>query len=375
MSATKSLSLRETADVTRQVSAPPAETYSYDANGNLISKTDATGTTTYVWDVENRLTSVTLPAGGGSVTYQYDPFGRRIEKVSPTGTTIYAYDGNNVVEELDGGGTAVARYAQGLGIDEPLAMYRGGLSYYYNADGLGSITSLTDTSGQIAASYTYDSFGKLTASTGTVTNPFRYTGREYGTDTGLYYYRARYYDSNAGRFISEDPIRFDADVNFYRYAKENPVNYKDPSGLRWIYCQNTGDLYYEDNTTGARQYEGTGYSGEGVGKNNQGMEYAFKMGPIVQGDYTIGPQEDITVHPVGRRPYKLYNAMRLTPTPETNNYIHSLGRTGGFIMHGDSIQRPGHASQGCPVLDKTIRERVAESPDKDLSVELCGNTD
>ena len=71
------------------------------------------------------------------MTSQYDPFGRRIEQISPSGTTIYAYDGDNVVEELDGGGAAAERYAQGLGIDEPLAMYRGGASYYYNADGLG----------------------------------------------------------------------------------------------------------------------------------------------------------------------------------------------------------------------------------------------
>ena len=113
-----------------------------------------TRATDYDASVENRLASVTLPDAGGTVTYQYDPFGRRIEKVSPTGTTIYAYDGANVVEELDGGGAAVARYAQGLGVDEPLAMYRGGASYYYNADGLGSITSLTNASGQIAASYT-----------------------------------------------------------------------------------------------------------------------------------------------------------------------------------------------------------------------------
>jgi RHS repeat-associated protein len=136
-----------------------------------------------------------------------------------------------VVEELDGGGTAVARYTQGLGIDEPLAMVRGGASYYYNADGLGSITSLMDASGQIAASYTYDSFGKLTASTGTVTNPFRYTGREYGTDTGLYYYRARYYDSSVGRFISEDPLGFYSDVNFYPYVENAPPVLVDPSGL------------------------------------------------------------------------------------------------------------------------------------------------
>ena len=126
---------------------------------------------------------------------------------------------------------AVARYTQGLGIDEPLVMYRGGLSYYYNADGLGSITSLTNASGTIAATYTYDSFGKLTASTGTVTNPFRYTGREYGTDTGLYYYRARYYDSNAGRFISEDPIGFGGNgVNFYAYVLNDPTGLVDPSG-------------------------------------------------------------------------------------------------------------------------------------------------
>ena len=194
-------------------------------------RADSSGTTGYTWDVENRLASVTLPGAGGTVTYQYDPFGRRIEKVSPSGTTIYAYDGDNVVEELDGGGMAVARYAQGLGIDEPLAMYRGGASYYYNADGLGSITSLTNSSGQIAASYTYDSFGKLTASTGTVINPFRYTGREYGSDTGLYYYRARYYDSNVERFISEDPLQFEASTNFYPYVGSDPGNFTDPFGM------------------------------------------------------------------------------------------------------------------------------------------------
>ncbi len=218
-------------DNSNELNSQPGVSYSYDANGNLISKTDSNGTTSYSWDVENRLTSVTLPGSGGTVSYQYDPFGRRIEKISPAGTTIYAYDGDNVVEELDGSGTAVARYTQGLGIDEPLAMVRGGASYYYNADGLGSITSLTSASGQIAASYTYDSFGKLTASTGTVTNPFRYTGREYGTETKLYYYRARYYDSSVGRFISEDPTRFGGGVNSYAYIRNNPINLIDPLGL------------------------------------------------------------------------------------------------------------------------------------------------
>jgi YD repeat-containing protein len=92
-------------DNSNQLDSQPGVTYTYNGNGNLISKTDSSGATSYTWDVENRLASVTLPGSGGTVTYQYDPFGRRIEKIAPTGTTIYAYDGGNVVEELDGIGT------------------------------------------------------------------------------------------------------------------------------------------------------------------------------------------------------------------------------------------------------------------------------
>src|ERR1700693_5913017 len=80
--------------------------------------------------------------------------------------------------------------------------------------------------------YTYDSFGKLTASTGSLVNPFQYTARESDTETGLYYYRARYYDQNTGRFISEDPLRFDGDaVDFYGYAYGNATNFSDAFGL------------------------------------------------------------------------------------------------------------------------------------------------
>jgi YD repeat-containing protein len=73
-------------------------------------------------------------------------------------------------------------------------MLRSGTTSYYQADGLGSLTSLNNTSGALANAYTYDSFGNLTASTVSLTNSFRYTGREFDTETSLYYYRARYYD-------------------------------------------------------------------------------------------------------------------------------------------------------------------------------------
>jgi RHS repeat-associated protein len=99
------------------------------------------------------------------------------------------------------------------------------------ADGLGSVTSLTDPTGTVTASYVYDSFGKLTASTSSLTNPFQYTGREFDSETGLYYYRARYYDPQAGSFLSEDRVRFRGGINFYRYVSNSPINGTDPSGL------------------------------------------------------------------------------------------------------------------------------------------------
>jgi len=165
-----------------------------------------------------------------SVTSKYDPFGRRIEKSSSTATSVFAYDGDNLVETVNSSGGVVARYTQGENIDEPLAMQRGTTTSFYEADGLGLITSLSNTSGALAQTYTYDSFGNQTASSGSLTNFFRYTAREFDTETNLYYNRARYLDPATGRFISEDPIGFDGGVNFYDYVADDPINYLDPSG-------------------------------------------------------------------------------------------------------------------------------------------------
>jgi RHS repeat-associated protein len=215
-------------------------TYTYDNNGNMLTSVSGANTTHYTWDFENRLTSVQLPGSGGTINFKYDPFGRRVEKVSSSATSIYIYDGDNLVEETNSAGTAVARYTQTQNIDEPLAMLRGSTTSYYSADGLGSITSLTNTSGANAQTYTYDSFGNLTASSGSLTNSFRYTGREFDTETSLYYYRARYYDATVGRFLGEDPIHFIAGVNFYPYVGNSPTNGLDPSGLAPKPGQNCG---------------------------------------------------------------------------------------------------------------------------------------
>ena len=113
-----------------------------------------------------------------------------------------------------------------------MAELRSGTTSYYEADGLGSITSLSNSGGSLANTYTYDSFGQLTASTGSLTNPFRYTGREFDSETGLHYYRARYYDTSIGRFLQEDPLGFSGGRNFYFYVGNAATNYIDPLGLQ-----------------------------------------------------------------------------------------------------------------------------------------------
>jgi len=148
--------------------------------------------------------------------------------------TVYLYDGKgltaNVIEEVGSSGNVLARYTQGTDVDEQLIEFRSGTNSNYQRDGLGSVTSLSTSAGALSSTYSYDSFGELTASTGTITNPFQYTGREFDSETGIYYYRARYYDQNAGRFLGEDPMRFEIGINFYPFVQDDPVGHIDPSG-------------------------------------------------------------------------------------------------------------------------------------------------
>jgi len=83
----------------------------------------------------------------------------------------------------------------------------------------------------VANAYVYDSYGRTLTVFESAPQPFTYTGREHDSESGLYYYRARYYDPQTGRFLGEDPIGFDAgDQNLYRYVFNDPVNLIDPSG-------------------------------------------------------------------------------------------------------------------------------------------------
>ena len=201
----------------------------YDTHGNTISQTDASGSLSYTWDYENRLKQASF-SGGVTVNYSYDALGRRVQHSSTvTGTTKFVYDGLDVVRDLDANGSMVVDYLNGRGIDQKLRQTQSGNVSYFLADHLGTTRTLADVNGTITSSINYDSFG--TPSSGSVSTRYTYTSREAESDTGLMYYRARWYDAFRGRFIGEDPINLRGGVNFYAYTANNPINYLDPSGL------------------------------------------------------------------------------------------------------------------------------------------------
>lgn len=211
-----------------------AENITYDANGNMTAVTNFCGTTTYTWDVRNRLIGISgfdTQCSPLSASFKYDALGRRIEKIVNGRTIRYLYDGSDIFQEIENG-TVTVNYIRTLNIDEPLARVESdGTVRYYQTDALGSVIALTDETGVTTTRYAYTAFGSVTISGEISDNPFQYTGRE-NDGTGLYYYRARYYSPELQRFISEDPLRLKSgDINFFVYVKNNPIKFTDPKGL------------------------------------------------------------------------------------------------------------------------------------------------
>jgi RHS repeat-associated protein len=310
----------------------------YDAQGNMLSS----GSKTYTWDVRNRLTSV---AGGTTASFSYDAMGRRISKTVPLTAntpTQFTYDGANPIVEKQGA-TVTGTNLTGMGMDAYLIRKDGATETYPLTDHLGSIVALTDAAGAIVTSYTYEPYGATTQTGTTSTNPHQYTGRE-NDGTGLYFYRARYYDPLLMRFISEDPIGLGGGVNAYGYVDGNPISYTDPSGLLCVYSQ-SARTFRCTNPDGTVYNSGTGYSGNGRGLNNPAEQGTSNVGPIPQGDYLVGAARDSA---------RTGRAVRdLTPAPGTD----TRGR-GDFQLHGDNDRGDNSASHGCVILPRNVRDAV-----------------
>ena len=151
--------------------------------------------------------------GGGFPEYVYDSLDRRIQKNANGALTRYVYDGADILLEYDGLNVLLARYTHGPGTDDVVMLERdldtsgtfdASERFFYQTDGLGSVTELTDSTGAVARSLVYDSYGQIVQDTGGVASPFAFTGRELDSESGLYFYRARYYDPATGRFLSQE---------------------------------------------------------------------------------------------------------------------------------------------------------------------------
>jgi RHS repeat-associated protein len=220
--------------------------YLYDANGNQTRRTAKAGGATiqFAYDSSNALLQRT--ATGENTTYRYDGLGRRIEKNVNGVVTRYIYDGGDIIAALNGSNQLVSSFTHGPGIDDPIALRRSTGPSFYHQDGLGSIAGVSDGAGALTGAFTYDAFGRVLGNTiPTIGNPYSFAGRELDGESSLFFNRARYYDPDLGRFMSQDPVPFveGGDINAYAYSRNNPVNMVDPTGeLAWFIAPIIGGL-------------------------------------------------------------------------------------------------------------------------------------
>jgi RHS repeat-associated protein len=207
----------------------------YDDKGNMTL--DANGTS-LVWDIDNHLKS------HGVIDFTYDALGRRLEKDNGIYSTLFICDGQRVIEEYEdsGSGYALARsYIYGTYVDDVVAKVEETGStqetLYYHSDRQFNVRGLTDSSGDIVELYAYSVYGKRSILDGlgsvlagsAYNNNYGYTGRYKDIETGLWYFRARYFSDQMGRFINRDPLGYVDGMSLYNgyFAQEFGL---DPSG-------------------------------------------------------------------------------------------------------------------------------------------------
>ena len=239
--------------IQRTLSGSATYCLAYDPAGNLTQKQntgDPTDKTSYTWDASNRLSQIAqtgaAAANALNASFTYDAFGRRIQSSiaqggNPAQTVQYLYEGQQALGEIRNGQLSHRRLT-GLSLDETIARIAitnsgqkdAANSRIFMTDALNSvIAQLSDdnaTAGSIQNSYGYSPYGEaVTVGPDATANPIQYTSRE-NDQTGLMFYRARYYDPVLKRFMSSDPIGLAGGLNTYSYVEGNPISYIDPKG-------------------------------------------------------------------------------------------------------------------------------------------------
>lgn len=196
---------------------------------------------TYTYIGDRQLAAVT--GGGNSYSLAYDALGRCVKRTLNGVTTYYTYDGENPIYEWKADGSRAGWNLYGKGTDEILlrgdyVILSNGQGYFFQQNRMGSVTHLTGFAGEVIESYRYDAFGTPTTTYtgGVFNNRFKFNGREYQPNFGIYENRARAYHPGLGRFLSEDPTGFaGGDTNLFGYCGGDPVNCSDPTGETPVY--------------------------------------------------------------------------------------------------------------------------------------------
>lgn len=234
-----------TYDANHRISTSPGLTYSFDAAGNMLSRSDSLS---LVHDARQRLISITK--SGVTTTYLHDAFGRRLRKTTGGVSVWYLWDESQLIAEIDDSGNRVKRYSYLFGAT-PAQIEDANGTYYVHSDSLFAPRLLTNSMGQVVWRSRFQVYGSAVLEQDVDANGvpvifnMRFPGQYYDAEAGLHYNYFRDYDPAIGRFIQSDPIGFAGGLNYYSYAGGQPLSYIDPLGLAAV-CTETFNSFTEE---------------------------------------------------------------------------------------------------------------------------------
>ncbi len=248
-------SRNQVTEVTDKLDASQTAVYGYDNNGNRTAKQTTLVNENYIYDVRDQLKSI--QQGGSTIgQFLYDYQGLRVAKTTiennQSFTRKYVYDDQSVLIQTDASGNTLSKYDYGAKRLLSLNHVNEGAQFYL-FDTLGSPVNLTKVDGSVQVRYQYDAFGNTRSQVGTSANVFGFTGHEKDEETGLYYFKARYYDPTLGQFLTQDAFEGMVDtppsLHKYLYAYGNPTVWIDPDGnVAWLAAARDKLAEWADNT-------------------------------------------------------------------------------------------------------------------------------